>query len=303
MDEFLTKLRRSYEAGSLLTKLLYINVGVFVVVRVALIALRLFNLEGTQLLAMFQTPSNIGLLLLRPWTVVTYMFLHVDVFHLLFNMLWLYTFGRIFLLFLDGRRLVGVYLTGGIAGAVLYVAAYAFFPYFRGMGQTSYLMGASASVMAIVFAVSFYRKDYTVNLLFIGQIKLLYLALGVFAIDFFSITSSNAGGHIAHIGGALWGFTFASALQRGRDLTAPINRILDRLANLKKQREPQMKATPGGRAESDEAYRERKRREADTLDEILDKLRRSGYESLSADEKKTLFDASRAQGGGGDRTP
>ena len=252
---------------------------------------------------MFQTPSNIGLLLLRPWTVVTYMFLHVDVFHLLFNMLWLYTFGRIFLLFLDGRRLVGVYLTGGIAGAVLYVAAYAFFPYFRSMGQTSYLMGASASVMAIVFAVSFYRKDYTVNLLFIGQIKLLYLALGVFAIDFFSITSSNAGGHIAHIGGALWGFTFASALQRGRDLTAPINRILDRLANLKKQREPQMKATPGGRAESDEAYRERKRREADTLDEILDKLRRSGYESLSADEKKTLFDASRAQGGGGDRTP
>ena len=173
MDEFLTKLRRSYEAGSLLTKLLYINVGVFVVVRVALIALRLFNLEGTPLLAMFQTPSNIGLLLLRPWTVVTYMFLHVDVFHLLFNMLWLYTFGRIFLLFLDGRRLVGVYLTGGIAGAVLYVAAYAFLPYFRGMGQTSYLMGASASVMAIVFAVSFYRKDYTVNLLFIGQIKLL----------------------------------------------------------------------------------------------------------------------------------
>ncbi len=299
MNEFLTKLRRSYATGSLLTKLLYINVSVFVVVRVALVVLRLFNVEGTEVLALLQTPSDVGLLLLRPWTVVTYMFLHVDVFHLLFNMLWLYTFGRMFLLFFDGRRLVGIYLTGGIAGALLYVASYSLFPYFRSMGMTSYLMGASASVMAIVFAVSFYRKDYTVNLMFIGQIKLLYLALGVFAIDFFSITSSNAGGHLAHIGGALWGIAFAIALQRGRDLTAPINRLLDRLANLKKRREPRMKVVPGGRAESDAAYRERKRREAENLDEILDKLRRSGYESLSADEKKALFDASRAQGGGG----
>jgi len=301
MEDFLTKLRRSYAAGSLLTKLLYINVGVFLLVRALLIVLRLFNVEGAHVLALLQAPSDVRLLLLRPWTLVTYMFLHIDVLHLLFNMLWLYAFGRIFLLFLDGRRLVGIYVTGGIAGALLYVVAYAVFPYFRDMGMTSYLMGASASVMAIVFAVSFYRKDYTINLLFIGQIKLLYLALGVFAIDFFSITSANAGGHIAHIGGALWGLLFALQIQRGRDLTAPINALIDRLANMKKRREPRMKVSVGGggRAESDAAYRERKRREADALDEILDKLRRSGYESLSSDEKKVLFDASRAQGGGG----
>lgn len=301
MEDFLTKLRRSYAAGSLLTKLLYINVGVFLLVRALLIVLRLFNVEGAHVLALLQAPSDVRLLLLRPWTLVTYMFLHIDVLHLLFNMLWLYAFGRIFLLFLDGRRLVGIYITGGIAGALLYVVAYAVFPYFRDMGMTSYLMGASASVMAIVFAVSFYRKDYTINLLFIGQIKLLYLALGVFAIDFFSITSANAGGHIAHIGGALWGLLFALQIQRGRDLTAPINALIDRLANMKKRRELRMKVSVGGggRAESDAAYRERKRREADALDEILDKLRRSGYESLSSDEKKALFDASRAQGGGG----
>ena len=287
MEDFLTKLRRSYAAGSLL--------------RALLIVLQLFNVEGARVLALLQAPSDVRLLLLRPWTLVTYMFLHIDVLHLLFNMLWLYAFGRIFLLFLDGRRLVGIYITGGIAGALLYVVAYAVFPYFRDMGMTSYLMGASASVMAIVFAVSFYRKDYTINLLFIGQIKLLYLALGVFAIDFFSITSANAGGHIAHIGGALWGLLFALQIQRGRDLTAPINALIDRLANMKKRREPRMKVSVGGggRAESDAAYRERKRREADALDEILDKLRRSGYESLSSDEKKALFDASRSQGGGG----
>ena len=300
MSEFLTKLRRSYAAGSLLTKLLYINVGMFIVVHAALIVLRLFNVEGTSMLAFLQAPSDVGLLVRQPWTLLTYMFLHVDVLHLLFNMLWLYTFGRMFLLFFDGRRLVGVYLTGGIAGALFYVAAYAVFPYFRSMGAMSYLMGASASVMAIVFAVSFYRRDYAVELMFLGRVKLLYLALGVFAIDFFSITSSNAGGHIAHIGGALWGLLFALQLQRGRDLTAPINRLIDHLVNMKKRRPQRMKVVPGGggRPESDSEYLARKRREADAIDTILDKLRRSGYESLTADEKKALFDASRAQGGG-----
>lgn len=300
MDDLLIKLRRSFEAGSLLTKLLYINVGVFIVVRVVFIILQLCGHKGMAFVTLLQAPSDVGLLVRQPWTLLTYMFLHVDVLHLLFNMLWLYVFGSLFLRFFDGRRLVGIYLTGGIAGALFYVAAYAVFPYFRSMGMTNYLMGASASVMAIVFAVSFYRKDYAVELILLGRVKLLYLALGVFAIDFFSITSSNAGGHIAHIGGALWGLLFALQLQRGRDLTAPINRLIDDLVNMKKHSPRRMKVVlgGGGRPESDSEYLERKRREADAIDTILDKLRRSGYESLSADEKKALFDASRTQGGG-----
>ena len=152
-------------------------------------------------------------------------------------------------------------------------------------------MGASASVMAIVFAVSFYRKDLEINLFLIGRIKLIYLALFTFVIDLLAITSENAGGHIAHIGGALFGIWFAMRIKEGKDLTVPMNRLLDWVVNLGK-RKPKMKVTHK-RAETDYEYNARKHRESADLDAILDKLKRSGYESLSADEKRQLFDASK----------
>ena len=227
----------------------------------------------------------------RPWTVITYMFTHFDFLHILFNMLWLYWFGGLFLTFFSERQLGGLYLLGGIAGAVLFMLAYNIFPYFQTVASSSYLMGASASVMAIVFAVSFYRKDLEINLFLIGRIKLIYLALFTFVIDLLAITSDNAGGHIAHIGGALFGIWFAMQIKKGKDLTAPMNRVLDWVANLGK-RKPKMKVTYK-RAETDYEYNARKQRESADIDAILDKLKRSGYESLSADEKRQLFDASK----------
>ena len=222
------------------------------------------------------------------------MFLHTDFLHLLFNMLWLYWFGRIAMEFFNGRRLAGIYISGGIAGALTYMLAYNLFPYFRNRETVAFLMGASASVMAIVFAVSFYRKDYELQLMFIGRIRLLYLAFFAFIIDFLSITSDNAGGHIAHIGGALWGMLFAFRIRQGKDLTVYLNRLIDRIVDIRKRRRPRMKVTRGGRRpETDQEYRARKQAESQALDAILDKLKRSGYESLSSEEKKTLFDASK----------
>jgi hypothetical protein len=153
-------------------------------------------------------------------------------------------------------------------------------------------MGASASVMAIVFAAAFYRKDYEINLLLFGRIKLIYLALIVFLIDLLSAASANAGGHIAHIGGAMAGILFATQIQQGKDLTAFVNRSIDQLVNFRKQRRTRMKVTYT-RQETDAEYNMRKRREADSLDEILDKLKHSGYQSLTVEEKKALFDASK----------
>ena len=121
-------------------------------------------------------------------------------------MLWLYWFGGLFLNFFSERQLGGLYILGGLAGAVLFVLAYNIFPYFQNVASFSYLMGASASVMAIVFAVSFYRKDLEINLFLIGRIKLIYLAIFTLVIDLLAMTSDNAGGHIAHIGGALFGY-------------------------------------------------------------------------------------------------
>ncbi|MDR3194731.1 MAG: rhomboid family intramembrane serine protease [Tannerella sp.] len=293
MEDILTKLKQLFSRGNLLTRLIFINVCVFVAIRLVILVLTLFRASDVHFLEYVQMPSSPMLLLYRPWTLFTYMFLHVDWMHILFNMLWLYWFGRIFLLFFNERQLGGLYVTGGVAGAVLFMAAYNVFPYFREVAGHSMLMGASASVMAIVFAVSFYRKNFEISLLLLGRVKLIYLALFTLVADLLSITSSNAGGHIAHLGGAAFGILFASQLKKGTDLTVFINRWIDRAANrLKRRKRSHLKVTYR-RPESDMDYNARKRGEMDALDAILEKLKRSGYDSLSADEKRRLFDASK----------
>jgi membrane associated rhomboid family serine protease len=291
MDGIFTNLKRTFQSGNILSKLIYINVGLFILIRLASVLFMLFNVQGVPFLQYLQLPASPELLLFRPWTLFTYMFTHFDFLHILFNMLWLYWFGGLFLNFFSERQLGGLYILGGLAGAVLFVLAYNIFPYFQNVVSFSYLMGASASVMAIVFAVSFYRKDLEINLFLIGRIKLIYLAIFTLVIDLLAMTSDNAGGHIAHIGGALFGMWFASRIRNGKDLTAPMNRLIDWFVNLGK-RKPKMRVTYK-RSETDYEYNARKHQESVDLDTILDKLKRSGYESLSAEEKKRLFDASK----------
>ena len=292
MDGIITNLKRSFQAGSILKKLIFINIAVFILIRLLGILLLLFNLQDFPILLYLQLPASPMALLSRPWTLFTYMFTHFEFLHILFNMLWLYWFGELFLQVFNERQLGGLYVLGGLAGALLFVVSYNLFPYFQEVASFSFLMGASASVMAIVFAISFYRKEIEINLLLLGRIKLIYLALFTFVIDLLAMTSDNAGGHIAHIGGALFGIWFASRYAQGKDLTAPINRLIDKLVNLGK-RKPKMSVTYGGRSNKDWEYNARKQQQAANIDAILDKLKRSGYGSLSADEKKQLFDASK----------
>ena len=293
MDGIFINLKRKFCSGSILTKLLFVNVGVFVLSHLISVTFMLFKMDDFPFLLYLQLPASPELLLCRPWTLFTYMFAHFDFLHLLFNMLWLYWFGGLFLQFFNERQLGGLYLLGGLAGAFFFLLAYNIFPYFQDVVSFSYLIGASASVMAVVFAVSFYRKDLEINLFLIGRIKLIYLAIFTLAIDLLAITSENAGGHIAHIGGALFGIWFASRMSSGKDLTTSINRLVDWCVNLFKRRpgRPKMRVTYK-RNETDYEYNARKHQETVELDAILDKLKRSGYESLSAEEKKRLFDAS-----------
>ena len=296
MATLFTEIKRRFNAGTIAAKYIYINFGVFILIRLYMIVCRLFMTEAT-FINYLEMPSDPALLMYRPWTIITYMFVHLDFLHIIFNMLWLYWFGKIFLQFFTGRQLGGLYVLGGVAGGAFFWLAYNTFPYLKQMAASSFLVGASASVMAIVFAVSFYRKNYAINLLLIGQIKLIYLALAVLLIDILAITSENAGGHIAHIGGALLGILFAFQYQKGKDFTGAINRLIDRSVNLFR-RKPTFKTyrtnkTNHPHAESDAAYLRRKSEENRMIDAILDKLKRSGYESLSPDEKKKLFDAGR----------
>lgn len=291
MDDIFINLKRSFRNGSIPIQLIYINVGVFLIIRIVGVICLLFNIPNLSVLDYLELPSSIPDFLHKPWTLFTYMFTHFDFFHILFNMLWLYWFGNIFLQFFNARQFGGLYVLGGLAGAVFFILTYNTLPYFSPVVSYSALIGASASVMAIVFAISFYRKDIEINLFLIGRIKLIYLAVATLVIDFLAITSDNAGGHIAHIGGALLGILYAAQMKQGKDFTKPINKVIDWVVNLRKPK-PKMHVTYK-RGETEYEYNDRKNKNNEEIDLILDKLKRSGYESLSSEEKKKLFDASK----------
>lgn len=256
--------------------------------------------DGTykvQLLGMVQkylaVPSSIGSLISRPWTLITYMFLQTDFFHLLFNMLWLYWFGKIFVQYLSQRQLLGTYIFGGIAGAMFYLVAFNVFPVFEIARNSSIAMGASASVLAIVIAISFYVPEYTINLLFLGQVKIRYIAIFSIILDILMISSSNAGGHIAHLGGALWGFFWIKMIP-GFDPTKIFQPFFNTgKSNFSFKRKKKFKVYHNQTPLSDEDYNKQKTERQKRMDAILDKISRSGYNSLTREEKELLFSGSK----------
>lgn len=288
------EIRQTFKSGSNLTKLIYINLAFFLVVNLVEVFYFLLNRHDSYsaFLLTFAVPADLHILIRKPWTVITYMFLHKNFLHILFNLLWLYWFGRIFLEYLDGKKLVGVYLLGGLSGAFLYLLAYNIFPVFFQQLEMSHALGASAAVMAIVIAISVYVPDYSVYLLFIGKVKIIYIALiGFLATSFFDF-SINTGGKIAHIGGALFGLIFTLQYRKGRDLTRGLNRLIDAIIGLFK---PGPKVTVTHRkAETDYDYKIRKKDEQAEIDRILDKIAKSGYDSLTKQEKETLFRQSKS---------
>lgn len=294
-SRFITNLKENFRRGDIVTQLIYINVGVFLLVALVNLFLTLFNMGGgQQWMNYLMFPASLGRFIRQPWSVLSYMFMHAGILHILFNMLWLYWFGRLFLNFFSARHLRGLYVLGGIAGAVLYMVAYNLFPYFRDAVAFSYLLGASASVLAIVVATAVREPDYPVQFMFIGTVRLKYVAIFMVVLDLLFMTADNAGGHLAHLGGALAGWWFASGLVKGRDLTRWINMALDFCSGRWRQtpRNPKMKVHYGDK-EKDYDFNARKKARADEIDRILDKLRKSGYNSLTEDEKKSLFDASK----------
>jgi membrane associated rhomboid family serine protease len=237
-------------------------------------------------------PSRPVELLSRPWTLITYMFTHFSFMHILFNMLILYWFGRIFLQYLTGRQLLTTYLVGGLAGAFLYLIFLNSFPGLRLPLGTS-MLGASAAIMAIVIAISAYAPDYSMNLLFIGPVKLKYIALFYIIADVLMIASDNAGGNISHLGGAMYGLWFTSQFKKGRDPGKWLNRLLDFIFNLFRPR-PKLNVTYRKNAPliSDFDYNKSKVAQQKEIDRILDKIARAGYESLTKQEKEILFSMS-----------
>jgi len=286
---FLDDIKSMFRSGSYLTRLIYINIGVFLIISAAAIVGFLLSNQviASETLKFLAIPASLNNFLVKPWTLITYMFTHKDIWHILFNMLWLYWFGRIFLEYLDQKKLVAVYLLGGISGAVMYVLSFNVFPAFKGIVDESVAIGASASVMAIVIAIAAYVPDYSVQLFLLGRIKIKYMALAIFVLTSVMDFSVNSGGKLAHIGGALFGYLYTLNLRQGRDIGRSFNKIIDFFATLFRPRS-KMKVTYKKPA-SDYDYNKMKADHQAKINTILDKISKGGYDSLTKEEKDTLF--------------
>jgi len=283
-------IKDSFKEGTTLIKLIYINVGIWLAVNIAYIFLFLFSVPDPsgKILPWLAIPAYLPHLLTHPWTIFTYMFTHQNFLHILFNLLWLYWFGIIFLQYFDQKKLVGVYILGGLSGALLYVLAYNLFPAFHPVLPFSIAIGASASIMAIVIAISVYVPNYSVNIVLIGPVKIKYIALTAFILTTLVDFSTNTGGKIAHLGGALYGYLFTLQYRRGKDITKSLNRFLDQVFSWFKPRKKKLHVTHR-RPMNDMEYRKQKAYEQKEIDRILDKISKGGYESLTKEEKETLF--------------
>lgn len=282
----LDEIKESFREGSALTRLIYINLGLFLLIRIANV---FYFLSGTEfpILDWLALPADFGMLASRPWTLITYMFLHFDFLHILFNLLWLYWMGQIFLNYFNQGKLVTIYLLGGISGGLFYVAGYNSFPVFSQVVVDSRLLGASASVIAIVTALAVHAPNHILHLMFIGPVKMKYIALFSVLLYVIGISSTNAGGNLAHLGGAFWGMLYVLQLRRGIDLGKWITQLL---GSIKKGFAPKPKVKVSYRKPTDDIeYNRIKNQNKIRMNEILDKISKSGYDSLSKEEKEILF--------------
>ena len=280
---------KTFRSGNSLMRLIYVNIIVFLLISIGSIIGYLLNNQTLSLniLNWFSVPSSIKAFLLRPWTLVTYMFTHKDILHILFNMLWLYWFGTIFLEYLDQKKLVAVYLLGGISGAFVYIFSFNIFPVFNQVVTESVAIGASASVLAIVVAIAAYVPEYSVNLFLLGRIKIKYVALAIFILTSVLDFSVNSGGKLAHIGGAMFGYIYTFSLRRGHDLGKGLNKIIDFFATIFKPRK-KLRVTYK-KSKTEYEYNKARAAHQEQINRILEKISKGGYDSLTKEEKDLLF--------------
>lgn len=294
-------IKQAFHSGTMVTRLVIINFSVFVLLVLTKFGMFLFNgangipLLFDDLLHLFCMPSDWHTLLWHPWAPLTHMFLHEGFWHVLSNILFLYLMGTIVGDLVGDRRVLPIYLLGGLAGGFLFLFSRFFLPYL-----SPYALGASGAVMALAGAAVTLAPDYRVMLLMLGEVKLKYIVLVMLLLDLLGIANmDNTGGHLAHIGGFLTGVFLMYQLRDGKDWSEPVNRVLDRFFSLfsrkksppvpKRSKRVPLRPPAKGSARSDNEDMSMQER----LDEILAKIKASGYDSLTQEEKDFLYDTSK----------
>lgn len=290
-------IKHQWHTGGMLKKLLIINVGVFLLIWAVELAGWLFNTKGLSVLLLNQLmgTSNPSKLLFKPWTPVTYMFTHQAPMHLFWNMVMFWFSGQIFQGILGDKRLLGNYLLGGLAGFAFYALG-SLMPDHLALGSHGPILGASAAVMGVFIGIASYRPDMVVNLFLLGPVRLKYIALAVLVLDLIAIrTGNNTGGHLAHLGGALYGYWAARQLAKGNDWSGA---FIDRISRIPKlfsgSKGPKLRVEkrPPHNVRgtvTDADFNALKKQKQERIDAILDKISRSGYDSLSKEERDFLF--------------
>ncbi|WP_378185049.1 rhomboid family intramembrane serine protease [Aquimarina sp. W85] len=285
-------LKYQYQTASILIKLIVINVALFLI---ATLVPWVIKSNPAVLMQWFVLPIQLEELLLQPWSLLTYSFLHFDFWHIFWNMMVLYWFGRIVLNLFNDKRFLTIYLLGAISGGVLFVIAYNLFPVLQ--GSMAYLIGASAAVRAIMIFIATYTPNTEVRVIFFN-VKLWHIGVFVVLSDLIQLPNSgNAGGLIAHLGGALLGYVYALQLKKGNDIGSGFERLMNSIvtfftfkkkSNLKTVYKAKPKKTSSTTTRPTSAQKSSNQAQ---IDIILDKISKSGYDSLTKKEKDFLFKA------------
>ena len=256
---------------NIVEKIILFNITLYLLPFVLKTVLFLFNIKGLSIVNWFTIDATLSEFILKPWSILTYGFIHGSFSHIFWNMLILYYFGNILKNIFGEKLILNLFLSGIVAGGLTYLISYNLFPVFKGVN--SVMIGASAGVMSVLFFLAAYDPQYRIRIIFF-DIKILYIALFLFFYDIIQIPLNNSGGHIAHIGGALWGYYYSVKYNNGSDLVNSILSYFKKNTNNK----------PSVKSKTDD-----KRFNQDKIDEILDKISDSGYDSLTKSEKEYLF--------------
>ena len=256
---------------NILEKIILFNITVYLLPFVLKTVLFLFNIKGLSFVNWFTIDATLSEFILKPWSILTYGFIHGSFSHIFWNMLILYYFGNILKNIFGEKLILNLFLSGIVAGGLTYLISYNLFPVFKGVN--SVMIGASAGVMSVLFFLAAYNPQYRIRIIFF-DIKILYIALFLFFYDIIQIPLNNSGGHIAHIGGALWGYYYSVKYNNGSDLVNSILSYFKKNTNFK----PSVKSK-----------KDTKNFDQNKIDEILDKISDSGYDSLTKSEKEYLF--------------
>ena len=275
---FINDIKLRYKSGNIVEKLIYINLAIFLFTLFVSVFKDLYRGQMNWILEWFSLEDSFSSLLTKPWTIITYGFLHADFLHVLLNLITLYFIGNLFITYFTQKQLLNFYLLGTFSGGLLYIISHNYFPLFD--GKSSILVGASAGISAIFIGITTYIPNYQLKLRFIGFVKLWNLAAIWIGLDILALSGTNAGGHFAHLGGALFGFLYVNQVFDKKI------KIWGKIASLFKSKKHLRTVYKSGKKSNLNKSTSLTQQQ---IDGILDKISKSGYDTLSKAEKDFLF--------------